>query len=407
MARGSVRAPEPAAVNVALLTPVYWPEVRRGTERFTHELAGGLLRARAPPAAHHVAPRPAAARAVEDGRGGRARAAPPGRPPAAPHVRGAPHARAVRLRRAAPRPRRRRVRRVPDRRARRAALARARPAGPSSWRTWGSRTASRSPTAAGARRSCARAARDADAVTVPRARGARASGAGWGSTRASSRPGSTSTRSRPGRARARSRRSSARPTATQPRKRVGLLAEAFARVRRERPGARLVVSRVRDAGPLALDGAERARPRRPRRARRRLPRGVGVGAAVVGRGVRPGPRRGAGLRHAGRRARRARSSTARRSGASSTAPTTTRRASPPRCWSRSSWRAHPRPPSPAAPAPRTSRPTAPPTPTSRSSRSCSPVLAEAIARDRARAARTTRSCSTSAAGRRRSRAPTG
>lgn len=29
-------------MNVALLTPVYWPEVRRGTERLTHELAGGL-----------------------------------------------------------------------------------------------------------------------------------------------------------------------------------------------------------------------------------------------------------------------------------------------------------------------------------------------------------------------------
>jgi phosphatidylinositol alpha-mannosyltransferase len=30
-------------VNVALMTPRFWPEVRRGTERFAHELAGGLL----------------------------------------------------------------------------------------------------------------------------------------------------------------------------------------------------------------------------------------------------------------------------------------------------------------------------------------------------------------------------
>jgi len=29
-------------MKVALLTPVYWPEVRRGTERFAHELAAGL-----------------------------------------------------------------------------------------------------------------------------------------------------------------------------------------------------------------------------------------------------------------------------------------------------------------------------------------------------------------------------
>ena len=30
-------------MNVALLTPCYWPECRRGTERFTDELAGGLI----------------------------------------------------------------------------------------------------------------------------------------------------------------------------------------------------------------------------------------------------------------------------------------------------------------------------------------------------------------------------
>ena len=30
-------------MKVALLTPVYWPEVRRGTERFARELADGLV----------------------------------------------------------------------------------------------------------------------------------------------------------------------------------------------------------------------------------------------------------------------------------------------------------------------------------------------------------------------------
>ena len=33
----------PADMNVALLTPCFWPEVRRGGERFTRELADGLL----------------------------------------------------------------------------------------------------------------------------------------------------------------------------------------------------------------------------------------------------------------------------------------------------------------------------------------------------------------------------
>jgi glycosyltransferase involved in cell wall biosynthesis len=32
------------ALRVALLTPVYWPEVRRGTERFAHDVGAGLAR---------------------------------------------------------------------------------------------------------------------------------------------------------------------------------------------------------------------------------------------------------------------------------------------------------------------------------------------------------------------------
>ena len=34
-----------SAVRVAMLTPTYWPEVRRGTERMVHELSAGLARA--------------------------------------------------------------------------------------------------------------------------------------------------------------------------------------------------------------------------------------------------------------------------------------------------------------------------------------------------------------------------
>ncbi len=30
-------------MNVALLNPCYWPEVRRGSERFAHELSAGLI----------------------------------------------------------------------------------------------------------------------------------------------------------------------------------------------------------------------------------------------------------------------------------------------------------------------------------------------------------------------------
>jgi glycosyltransferase involved in cell wall biosynthesis len=53
-------------VNVALLNPVYWPEVRRGSERFARELANGLIAA-----GHHprlVTSHPGrTTRAVEDG----------------------------------------------------------------------------------------------------------------------------------------------------------------------------------------------------------------------------------------------------------------------------------------------------------------------------------------------------
>jgi phosphatidylinositol alpha-mannosyltransferase len=54
------------ALRVALLSPCYWPECRRGTERFTHELAGGLLARGQRPrliTSHRGRPR----RSVEDG----------------------------------------------------------------------------------------------------------------------------------------------------------------------------------------------------------------------------------------------------------------------------------------------------------------------------------------------------
>jgi glycosyltransferase involved in cell wall biosynthesis len=55
-------------MRVALLTPCFWPEVRRGGERFTRELADGLLRRGHEPeliTSHRGAP----SRAVEDGVG--------------------------------------------------------------------------------------------------------------------------------------------------------------------------------------------------------------------------------------------------------------------------------------------------------------------------------------------------
>lgn len=55
------------ALRVDLLTPCFWPEVRRGTERFTRELADGLLASGHRPRliTGHPAPRPS--RATEDG----------------------------------------------------------------------------------------------------------------------------------------------------------------------------------------------------------------------------------------------------------------------------------------------------------------------------------------------------
>jgi glycosyltransferase involved in cell wall biosynthesis len=41
--RAILAQPNPNDLQVALLTPCYWPEVRRGGERFTSEMAGGLL----------------------------------------------------------------------------------------------------------------------------------------------------------------------------------------------------------------------------------------------------------------------------------------------------------------------------------------------------------------------------
>ncbi len=64
----------------------------------------------------------------------------------------------------------------------------------------------------------------------------------------------------------------------EPRKRVGLLAEAVALLRPRHPGLRLVLDRRGGRGPAGArrgGGGHVARPRRPGRARRRQPRGLG------------------------------------------------------------------------------------------------------------------------------------
>ena len=43
MSRPAGRDAGPAGLRVALLNPCYWPEVRRGSERFARELADGLI----------------------------------------------------------------------------------------------------------------------------------------------------------------------------------------------------------------------------------------------------------------------------------------------------------------------------------------------------------------------------
>ena len=91
----------------------------------------------------------------------------------------------------------------------------------------------------------------------------------------------------------------------EPRKRVPLLIEAFARVRRERPTARLLLDRPRDPAVAArvvgdapgvdlVDIDDRIALRDAYR------RDLGLGAAQLRRGVRARAGRGHGLRHAGR-----------------------------------------------------------------------------------------------------------
>ena len=63
---GSLRAPA-RSLRVDLLTPCFWPEVRRGTERFTRELADGLLARGHRPRLVTSHPELRLERAVEDG----------------------------------------------------------------------------------------------------------------------------------------------------------------------------------------------------------------------------------------------------------------------------------------------------------------------------------------------------
>jgi hypothetical protein len=38
-----VKGPAAGSLRLAMLSPVFWPEVRRGGERMIHELSGGLI----------------------------------------------------------------------------------------------------------------------------------------------------------------------------------------------------------------------------------------------------------------------------------------------------------------------------------------------------------------------------
>lgn len=242
-------------MNVALLTPVYWPEVRRGSERFTHELAGGLLdRGHRPRiiTGHHGLPR----RAQEDGvevlrvpRGpeGRMR-----RRMYEEHLTHLPFAYAA-------------LRRGRDDIAHAVyptdALAALR------WRDRGG-----GPVVLGymgiphrislanrrwRKEIVARAARDADAVVALGPAAAEGFRRWLGVEARVIAPGVDLEAFRPDpAARAPAPTILFAADRTQPRKRFGLLAEAFALVRRERPAARLVVSRVRGAAPLALEGVQ-------------------------------------------------------------------------------------------------------------------------------------------------------
>ncbi len=232
--------------RVALLHPVYWPEVRRGAERMTRELADGLAaRGHVPRILTSHPGRPS--RGVEDGvevvRGWRA---PDGRlrrrlyeeyltsiPPAALALARGDDDVAVALHTAS-------------------AVA----AGEWSRRTGRPMVLAYMGIPAfpwiAARRGraalTARALRDAAAVTALSEAAAAAMERWLGARARVIPPGVDVEAFRPGGERAAAPTVVCAADAREPRKRVALLVEAFARVRRERPGARLVLDRATAAG---------------------------------------------------------------------------------------------------------------------------------------------------------------
>ena len=138
-----------------------------------------------------------------------------------------------------------------------------------------------------------------------RAEGVRA--AGWASRRdviyAGGRPRGPSRRT--GRRAERADDRLRRPTRPSRASASPLLVEAFARVRRERPGARLLLVRPRDPPSRRASrdapGVDLSTSTTARRCAAAYRAGLGRRRCPLRRGLRARARRGAGLRHAGRR----------------------------------------------------------------------------------------------------------
>lgn len=245
---------EQPRLGVALLSPCFWPEVRRGSERFARELASGLIdRGHRPRLVTSHPGRPSLA--VEDGLSIRRH----WRPPSGPldrrnlelHLTHAPFT-YMSLRGGSDDVAQALF--VTD------ALAAAR---------WTRRTGRPSiysymgiPNRIGLTdrrlrlRLTRRAVRDVTAVT---ALSRVAAEAFWTQLRVEARvihPGIDVTAFRPAAARSEAPMLFFAGDITEPRKRVEMLVRAFARVRRERPDARLVLSRPRDAAACARFAAQ-------------------------------------------------------------------------------------------------------------------------------------------------------
>jgi glycosyltransferase involved in cell wall biosynthesis len=229
-------------LRVALLSPCYWPEVRRGSERFVRELANGLIaRGHAPRLVTSHPSRPS--RAVEDGlpvtRNWRPPTAPLDRLGFEQYLTHAPLAYGS-------------LRGGEDDIAQALFVSDAVAAG-----RWTRRTGRPSifsymgiPAGLDDRRLRLaltwRALRDCSAVTVLSRTAAEAFRAQLGVEARVIHPGVDTAAFRPLAERSHAPMVFFGGDLTEPRKRVGLLVEAFARVRRERPGARLVLSRPGD-----------------------------------------------------------------------------------------------------------------------------------------------------------------